>query len=657
MTREERKKQMLKFIQNRKIKVAPQKKEDTLLNENRRDIVPDINREEKPKESDKTYINGSSRRKKRREKLLENSSPKEDKRKELALAALENKRKRIEEKRRRREEKIAFKKAEAGRREEERNRRKLEALKKREEKLAGKKQAVKESPANAGQTPAPQVKPAVNTNKKKEDLIALLNARKEKQVLEYSQRVLKKQAIFAEKKIAATRIKEEKVLKKAEILKRKTEDSVARRTAQSVPPAILPAVNKPPVYNKKKEELLEFIRERKLINEQRRTGKLLRKEGAAKKPEAVQEKLMPAVPVIIPAVPIDKKLAAQIAPLTGEARRINTAVAGEAVTKSADSANKFMAGFRKKAAAPAKKEVSAALAKKSVAKYREPFLLVPFMRRHAFKFILFILLIAWFGEMFLLARRFKNPQARLAEIVGAEASAAGTATEEGVEPGAGVAPGEGVGPGAVVEPGAGAAPGEGAVPGGTGVEPGTGAGAITLPARASLSFEKPERIEIEGKRDPFSPGRLTMEVLDKPSPTSIVLAPKPEVVSILRPRLVSIVKEDKRMTAEKLPAVSSSQPPSYQTILKSPALSESANALEKTVKPEVSALIIPEKRCDLIYRGRILIQGVEYLFIEGKQRTYRVTIGDVAEGYRILKKEAGKIYLSKEGILYEINMD
>ncbi len=349
MTREERKKQMLKFIENKKIKVVPNQKEDMPLSESRKDVVPDLKREEKPKESDKTYINGSSRRKKRREKLLENASSKEEMRKELALAAQEQKQKRTEEKKRRREEKIAFKKAEAERREEEKNRRKLEALKKREEKAAIKKQSVKESGIKGVKPASAQAKPAESNNKKKEDIIALLHAKKEKQVLEHNQRLLGKQAALAERKIAAARIKEEKALKKAELLKKKAEASVLRRPARPAAPAVLPAVNKPAVNNKRKEELLEFIRERKLLNEQRREGKLLRKEAATEKVSAAQEKPATAVlPVIIPAVPIDKKSAAHIASLTGEARKINDAAAVASVAKSADSAHKFMRDSGKK---------------------------------------------------------------------------------------------------------------------------------------------------------------------------------------------------------------------------------------------------------------------------------------------------------------------
>ncbi|MCM8825426.1 MAG: hypothetical protein NC937_04700, partial [Candidatus Omnitrophica bacterium] len=71
-------------------------------------------------------------------------------------------------------------------------------------------------------------------------------------------------------------------------------------------------------------------------------------------------------------------------------------------------------------------------------------------------------------------------------------------------------------------------------------------------------------------------------------------------------------------------------------------------------KPEVSPLIVPQIECPLVYRGRLIMEGIEYIFIEGKQRTYRVTVGDVVEGFRILKKEKGVLTLSKEGVIIEI---
>ncbi len=627
--REERRKHLLKFIEKKKARIISHVKEEIPLMENRKG-VPNLKREVKPKEFDRTYINGSSRRKKRREKLLELSLSKEELKKDFAVAALEEKQKRQDERKKEREEKIALKRAEASRRAAERNSRKLEELKKREELAALRKKAKEEEVIRKGGRPQippeknvkpepPQVPaearihPSINT---KEELLSFLKSKKEKQALEYNQRLIRKQAVLAEKRLSAVRKKEERQKQKFEATRKKEEASVRKAGKPVTVP--LTAHERPQVpVNKRKEELLEFIRGRKLLNEQRRESKVLLKEVSAGRRVGVEEKPgIAEIPAIIPAVPMDRKTASYLSGLTGEAKRIDTVEARNAVVKSVDSSRKFIAGFSRKAIAPAK--VPVAQARKLVAKYKEPFLLVPFIRRNAFRFVFLILLMAWLAEMFLLVRKFQNPQQRLAGIVGEEVFTSKSPEE-------------------VTMP-----------------------EKVPVPEQMSISY-KPERIDIEGKRDPFSPGRLTMEVLNRPAPTNIVLAPKPEIISILRPRVVSIIKEEKQMEPEKVSSVSKPQTPSYQTILKASPRSEVASQpitpLEKVSKPEVSPLIVPEKRCDLIYRGRILIEGVEYLFIEGQQKTYRVTVGDVVEGFRILRKDANKVYLSKEGILYEINLD
>jgi hypothetical protein len=146
-----------------------------------------------------------------------------------------------------------------------------------------------------------------------------------------------------------------------------------------------------------------------------------------------------------------------------------------------------------------------------------------------------------------------------------------------------------------------------------------------------------------------------MEVMKKPVPTNIIFAKKPEVISIIKtPKFVSILKPEEKIEKPEPPKVSSIEKPQ---ITKGEEISVSSKLPEvgKVSKPEVTPFVLPEKECPLIYRGRMILEGVEYIFIEGTKRTYRVTVGDIVEGYRILKKENNKIILSKEGLLYEIN--
>ncbi len=243
--------------------------------------------------------------------------------------------------------------------------------------------------------------------------------------------------------------------------------------------------------------------------------------------------------------------------------------------------------------------------------YKEPFRINVFLRRNAFKFVFLLLLLAWVLEFFMYMRKLVSPEDRLKMIVG-------EIKEEKKKP----------------------------------IEK------ITPVEEEKLVYYTKEKIDIEGKRDPFSTGRLTMEVMKKPVPTNIIFARKSEVISIIKPqKFISILKPEEKIS--KPETVSPPKIPSVEkpSILKPPEISVSSklSEIEKPQKVEIKPFIAPEKTCPLIYRGRMILEGVEYFFIEGEKRTYRVTVGDVVEGYKILKRENSKLYLSKEGLIYEIN--
>ncbi|HRR96065.1 MAG TPA: hypothetical protein P5150_04960, partial [Candidatus Ratteibacteria bacterium] len=238
--------------------------------------------------------------------------------------------------------------------------------------------------------------------------------------------------------------------------------------------------------------------------------------------------------------------------------------------------------------------------------YKEPFNLGDFLRKNAFKFIFLLLLIAWFIELFLFTSRLKSPESRLEMIVG-------KTIEEKREQ-------------------------------------------IQKKSPETISTEsfvvKKEEINIEGERDPFSPGKLTMAVMKKLQPTNIVLTKEPEVITIVKkPKVVSILKEPPLMQSEEVSSIVKPTKPSSVSSSK-----EELSTIEKITKPSISPIIIQKEKCPLTYRGRMLFNGVEYFFIEGEKRTYRVTIGDIVEGFKILKKEEDKLFLSKNGEIYEINV-
>ncbi|MEM4331112.1 MAG: hypothetical protein QW273_03860, partial [Candidatus Pacearchaeota archaeon] len=261
--------------------------------------------------------------------------------------------------------------------------------------------------------------------------------------------------------------------------------------------------------------------------------------------------------------------------------------------------------------------------KVKVGVYKEPFKLGVFLRRNIFKFVFIALLLAWLIELFMYLKKLISPEERLKIIVG-----------ETIE-----------------------------------TRPKVEKKKEVIEEEEKLVYYKKEKIDIEGKRDPFSTGRLTMEIMKKPTPTNIIYAKRPDVISIIKtPKFVSILKPEEKIivpespTVSKVspvekPVVSKVSPVEKPTISKPEQISPSTklSELEKVPEVKITPFVAPEKECKLVYRGRMILEGVEYFFIEGEKKTYRVTIGDEIEGYRILKKQDNKIILSKDGILYEIN--
>jgi len=92
--REARKKQLLEFIEKKRTKVLhPKSMDKSPLREDKKVQAPYIKKEERPKEAEKVYINGSNRRKKRREKLAEVFAKREELKKKRALAIQQEKQK------------------------------------------------------------------------------------------------------------------------------------------------------------------------------------------------------------------------------------------------------------------------------------------------------------------------------------------------------------------------------------------------------------------------------------------------------------------------------------------------------------------------------------------------------------------------------------
>ncbi|MEO0300091.1 MAG: hypothetical protein ABIM58_04870, partial [candidate division WOR-3 bacterium] len=364
--------------------------------------------------------------------------------------------------------------------------------------------------------------------------------------------------------------------------------------------------NLPDLEKRKQSLLAEVFNSKKLI-ERRKQAEVKQILTKVRQEEAQKEKALLERQKII-----QKKIESSISNLTKIASAIEKEPERELLT-SRKNISKFIIEAKK---IPKKKppkvvpEKVVPVKKVKPVVYKEPFQLGIFLRRNAFKFVFLILLLGWILEFLMYMRKLVSPEERLKMIVG-EIKEPREKPKEKI----------------------------------TDVE-----------EEEKFVYYSKEKIDIEGKRDPFSTSRLTMEIMEKPVPTKIIFVKKPEVISIIKsPKFVSILKpEEKIEKLELSEKISSLEKP---RVLKTEEIKIESKIpeLPKVKKPEVTPFIMPEKECPLICRGRMILEGVEYFFIEGEKRTYRATIGDVVEGYKILKKEKNKLYLSKEGIIYEID--
>ena len=692
LKREEKKKRLLEMLhKKRESRISDISRKKSPLRAESHVQVPYIKRDRKPKEADRSYQAMGKRRKKRRERLAEIFSKGFEKDGKAKIARTDGDNHLREERLKKREEELAWKKARAEeaviekRRKVEEERKKAEsaraeAARQKEEKARQLQEAARKEKEALLARKAEAIRLKEEERKKAEFARAEAARQKEEKAHQLQEAARKEKEALLARKTEVLRLKEEERKKaesaRAEAAGQKEEKArqlqeAARKEKEALLARKAEAIRLKEEERKKAESArAEATRKEKEILLARKAEALRLKEEERKKTESARAEKMIALPVLRgrerdrvglisavlkekqsarkkvktpQSVPVveeikrgypkvaaaqsaeDRESAARIKThiltLQKESDRINSLSAPQ-VRESVQSLHKFAAALRKKKVVSV--PVKDAKARRIVEQHREPFQILPFIRKNAFKLVSLLLLLVWAAELFLFYIGLKDASARLKSIVGED-------------------PYTGMGGGPVEEP----------APVGAETEEAPDAG-VEIAAR--------EKIDIEGKRDPFSPGKLTMEVLERPTPTSIVLASKPEVISILRtPKKVSILREEKLMEPERVSAPVKSQKPSVAPVSVT-ALPEiprpiKARPLEKASVPEVTPLIMPEMRCDLVYRGRMIFEGVEYLFIEGKQKTYRVTIGDIVEGFRILRRDRDKLYLSKDGVTFEIKID
>ena len=647
LKREENKRQLLEFIKRKKEQVAATGVLDNrvLLRQEKQFYMHYFKKEHKPKEAEKVYLGDIKTRKERREKILKlfSKNPDEEKQKKLVYGSTAKKN--GDDRAGQKKIRSVWKRVKT---EHSDSKRKTERAKIQESRQAKREEAIRLKEQQRQQVQERAAEKQRIRQEKKERLCNYIASVKRAKNLAYQQEFLKKATLAEDKRLSAQRRKQASVVKRAEIHKERLrlkqerlqqqKEALQReresRQAKREEAIRLKEQQRQQVQERAAEK--QRIRQEKILtarlfNNREKERKVLL-SGILREKHTLRKKITPISgktkaevekPIIptgkISAVPISreeiKNLKNHLDALQKEASRIN-AISTLQVKESVQFLKKFASAVGRKKIPAVSVSPSVQRPKQILVQQKEAFQLIPFIRKNTFKLVSLLLLFIWIVEMFLFIRGLKDASTRLKLIVGEEPYTERQKPQEKSE------------------------------------EP-------TLDIKETLLVK--EKIDIEGKRDPFSPGRLTMEVLERPTPINIVLAPKPEVISILRaPKMVSILKEEKPVEPVKVASVSkpqSSVAPISVSPLPEVAKPSKTTPLEKVVVPEITPLIMPEMRCELIYRGRMIFEGVEYLFIEGRQKTYRVTIGDVVEGFRILRKDKDKLYLSKDGVTYEIKID
>ena len=619
-------------------------------------------------------------------KFIEEKKKKKEIAQKQRLAEKEAKKKLAEEARRQAQEKLAID-AEARRqakqlRQQELLKAKIEreikAKAERQAKIEAKqkeKEAIEKSRQAEIEERKRLVEEALKLRKqKKELLLAYLNGIRSKREIEEKQRLAEKEARKklaeearrqAQEKLAidAEARRQAKQLRQQELLKAKIEREIkakAERQAKIEAKKISPKVKPPDIRPEKRKKLLSFINDLKakyqqevirqkiakdalkkqkeiaaLALKQERQAKAIqaaefsarKKQIELQKKELLKTELLLAAKRKAEAKAVEKTRKEYEKQIKDFSSKITGAVSnvskltGAALTSAISSITPFVKKaqsikipaaekFAKPEIVPAEVPAKAIPAKAEKAKkYREPVKIGPLLRKNAFRILFFLLLLMWLGEILFYSLRWRPPREKFEEMFGSEETKSSK----------------------------------------------TGSTEITE-AETKIAEYKIPSINIEGKRDPFSSGLLTMELMKKPKPTEIVKAYQPEIITISRaPSIVSSsVQKPVREKAEKITPILKPEKPEPATATLSEATTTKILPPAPVSKPEVSPLIVPQIECNLIYRGSLIMEGIEYIFLEGKQRTYRVTVGDVVEGFRILKKEKGVLTLSKEGVIIEI---
>jgi hypothetical protein len=341
----------------------------------------------------------------------------------------------------------------------------------------------------------------------------------------------------------------------------------------------------------KRQQLLAYLKKRKAGEKsfavQRRN---LKKITAAVTPEAV---LTPAaspeaIPVIIPLVTPPPSAPSEIAAAVPEK------VSAPAAETLASAAEEKPTGRRLKLpSARGKKSPADAALTDSPVPVRNPFRVVPFLKDNFGKILVLLLILGWFAEVFMLKKHLDSVSQQLeqsASIARPKISTEAVTTAKASPPVLGTA-------------------------------------------------------QVEGIRDPFSNELWRIQEI---TPASVrVIANRPSARIPLPSPII------RGITPILIPKPPEFTPPEVGKAI--PESAKLARIPQVTVPQTASVSAPTAPVFGLRFRGILNVAGIDYFFIEGANGGYRVRIGDVVEGFKIYDFRNGVLYFAKDGYTYQLN--
>ncbi|MBU2495773.1 MAG: hypothetical protein ABIK20_03105 [Candidatus Omnitrophota bacterium] len=223
---------------------------------------------------------------------------------------------------------------------------------------------------------------------------------------------------------------------------------------------------------------------------------------------------------------------------------------------------------------------------------RKSFRIAPFLKDHFAKIIFLLLILGWFVEIFMLNQRLENVRQQIEQTT------------------------------SITRPR---------------ISSETITTAKTLPPTLGTT-------RVEGIRDPFSNELWRIQEITPAQARAVGVRPVkiPAPSDIIKPTIPILITKPPEFTPPEI----------ARAIPESAKLARIPQVTVPQVGP-VSAPSAPVS--SLRFRGILNVAGIDYFFIESAGGGYRVRVGDTVEGFKIYDYRNGVLYFAKDGYTYQLN--